>query len=770
MASQVRTNWSTNPSFETSTTLSSQGAGIAALDRIGGPGSGLDTASGDYRLRVTGTTPAGAGGSAFLAFLCDGTLVAGQWVAFAVKANRFTAGTTVALGLQFRTGTTQVGTTPNTIFTLPAGSLRNDNALVYVVGQVPAGADNARAILRFVTNTGPGSLLPAPDGFQANLDADIFGVADSEMGARLAAGIMTRRTTSGTPFSVLSSTIPGHDQATLAVPNSPTGPVPLLVFCHGSGGGFDQFTTASVWQPMRDWLIDNGWGWVEGTGAPTPAAGENGWGNAAARAAYLAYIAWAKTQVDAGPLVVLGRSMGGIVAHWLAGRSPIAGEVAGLIANAAVSTMFVGDGPGAGTSVSRSSAAYFSNLGDAFGVPYGSTPDWYQQLQVAAADYAPENWAPSTWTGKKILHLYGTTDTSVPWYPRGGSRLREIWAGRPAIDRVAYNGGDHGASGPYLLVPEMTEFLTEVGGAPGTDVSMPLYFDGSTPNTSQWSFAWTGAAHASTSVARRILTAELVDSGSPRPVQLVIAGLPAGVDYTLVGQTTDGQTWPVPGGTGTTTGQQIVLVDNRAPLNADVTYVLTAGGVTYYSNEVTVASTQRAIIQSLDGQTVVEFVWRDNGLPNEPTVYGTAFEVPGRERPPVRFAAGGAGGGSLEIRTDRENTARLHTLLRAGRPVVVRTDGAVRDFPAVEILWITAAGNALFGAFDPRTRQMGTDRVWSLPYLLVDDPEPGTPLAAFTWADFDAAWAGKTWADFDAFYTGQTWDQFDRQDYGDLIA
>lgn len=36
-------------------------------------------------------------------------------------------------------------------------------------------------------------------------------------------------------------------------------------------------------------------------------------------------------------------------------------------------------------------------------------------------------------------------------------------------------------------------------------------------------------------------------------------------------------------------------------------------------------------------------------------------------------------------------------------------------------------------------------RVWSLSYLLVDDPEPSSALAAFTWDDFDAAVSSLVW-------------------------
>jgi hypothetical protein len=62
-----------------------------------------------------------------------------------------------------------------------------------------------------------------------------------------------------------------------------------------------------------------------------------------------------------------------------------------------------------------------------------------------------------------------------------------------------------------------------------------------------------------------------------------------------------------------------------------------------------------------------------------------------------------------------------------------------------------------------------TDRVWTIRYLLVDDPEPSVALAAFTWDDFDAAMATRTWADFDALFAPLTWDAFDTYDWDQLL-
>ena len=240
-----------------------------------------------------------------------------------------------------------------------------------------------------------------------------------------------------------------------------------------------------------------------------------------------------------------------------------------------------------------------------------------------------------------------------------------------------------------------------------------------------------------------VVTATLLSGGDPRPVQVVVSGLTAGQSVSVVAVTTAGAESSVPGGVLVSDGSQLVLTDNRTPLNTPVRYRATVDGVPYLSDEVTVIG-PRYLIQSLDGQKVAEFVWRDNGLPGEPDLYSVVFPVPGRARPPARLVPGGAGGGELDIRTDRANGARLLELLLSGRPLVVRTDGQIRDFPAVEIILPLRGPNGLWGAMTPDGPS--TDRVWKIGYVLVDDPEPSQILAGSTGADFDAAMADRVWS------------------------
>ena len=261
-----------------------------------------------------------------------------------------------------------------------------------------------------------------------------------------------------------------------------------------------------------------------------------------------------------------------------------------------------------------------------------------------------------------------------------------------------------------------------------------------------------------------VVTATLVSTSAPQPVQVVISGLTAGASVVLTG-TAGGSSWAVPGGSFVSDGSQAVLIDNRAPLNTPVVYEALVEGGAYVSTPITVPFAGEYILQSLDGRTRVEFVWVDDGVPREFELRGRAFSVPGRRRPPIRYVPGGDGGGSVTVRTETpEATRALGDLLVAGRPLVLRTDGNVRDLPPVEIILPLNARNALRGG-GPVSKQ----RLWTISYLLVDDPEPGTPLAAWTWADFDAAWSGSTWGSFDAYFAGMTWEDFDRFDWGLLL-
>lgn len=270
-------------------------------------------------------------------------------------------------------------------------------------------------------------------------------------------------TPNGTAYTVYTATLPVHGLARWAVADSHAGDadIPAVLYAHGSGGSSDQFETLPAWAGLRNWLIDNGWAWVEGQGGTVN--GAQNWGNAAARAAYPAYLAHVETVLDLGTVVLLGRSMGGLVTAWLAAMYPGRDRFAGWICNSGVATMLVGSGTLASPSIERTTGLYF---GATCWAAFGATT--YEEFVDVVGDAAPESWAPSVWDGRNVLMCYGTADTTVPWSPRGGGPLRDLWAGRPATDDVSpREGGDHSqGNGSYGDVAAMVPFLLTMNGDP----------------------------------------------------------------------------------------------------------------------------------------------------------------------------------------------------------------------------------------------------------------------------------------------------------------
>lgn len=286
-------------------------------------------------------------------------------------------------------------------------------------------------------------------------------------------------------------------------------------------------------------------------------------------------------------------------------------------------------------------------------------------------------------------------------------------------------------------------------------------FDGDTASTTDRVYAWTGPANSSPSTSTPTVQVALVGAGTPRDVQIVIPGLIAGERYAVEG-VADGFTWPVRGGKGTSDGTTLVLGDTMTPLNAPVTYRVTVNGtLRWTSDPIVVAAPGKYILQSLDGRMVAAPTLMSNGLPRSLDVRTAAFSIPGRARPVVRMDATGDGGGHLLLDTTGSDTRDLYDLLAAGRPIVIRTDGDVRDMAPVDVALITDASSVLTDA----RIQDGDTRRWTITYLLIDDPDPNAVLALSTWDDFDAVYAGQTWSAFDTQWSSSTWDDFDRFDW-----
>lgn len=253
------------------------------------------------------------------------------------------------------------------------------------------------------------------------------------------------------------------------------------------------------------------------------------------------------------------------------------------------------------------------------------------------------------------------------------------------------------------------------------------------------------------------ITAALVGTTTPQKVQVVVSGLTIGDAYEVTG-TWSGGTWTVRAGSGTSTTTQVVLVDVAAPINTPVTYRVTTDSGLATSGAVTVPSSSRYLLQSLDGSVSTAFRMQVNGLSREIGLRSTMYAVPGRRDPVVVMDGSMTDSGSLVARMTVEQSAALRQILTPGGLALLRTDGSVGDLPGADYILITAASGSLLSA-------VGGDRIWSLSYRVVGDPEPGTVVPTSTWGDFDTAYAGLTWDAFDTEWAGQTWDLFDRTDW-----
>lgn len=306
------------------------------------------------------------------------------------------------------------------------------------------------------------------------------------------------------------------------------------------------------------------------------------------------------------------------------------------------------------------------------------------------------------------------------------------------------------------------------------------YFDGSTPNTPQRAYEWTGAENASASVeidTAVSISATLLSSGQPRPVQVLAWNIAEGSAYTVVGVTADGRTWAVPGGVGVSDGEQLRLIDNRAPVNVPISYRLTVGPQTVTSEVIPAvpwsppSAESRYLIQSLSGSIVIPIrAWQDNDLPREIPVRSTEFAIHARRRPVVVLQPAAYGTTVVQLVLDREPSERLDEILGLGGAICVRTQGRERDLPPTDLAVITEASSALWGDVDPMSGEMSSRRLWDLTLTWIDDPEPSTIPTVYTVDDVDALLAGMTVDEVDAMFSDLTVDQVDAFDWAGLQA
>lgn len=257
------------------------------------------------------------------------------------------------------------------------------------------------------------------------------------------------------------------------------------------------------------------------------------------------------------------------------------------------------------------------------------------------------------------------------------------------------------------------------------------------------------------------ISASVVGTSDPRTVQVVASGLTVGEAYEIRGSWAGGS-WMVRGGVGVATEAQVILGDAATPVNTDVTYAVLHAGQAAASSPLVVEYAGQYVLQTLDAQTALAFEGRDNAMPRQVGIRQALFFVAGRPDPVVLYDTATLDSGSWDIITTPEQSRTLRTLLTVGAPLILRTDGNVRDLAAVEYVIITAASSTLLGDED--------DRVWVLAYQVIDDPEPGTVVSTSTWTQFDGAYDGLTWNTFNTEWAGLTWDDFDVEDWATRVS
>lgn len=255
-------------------------------------------------------------------------------------------------------------------------------------------------------------------------------------------------------------------------------------------------------------------------------------------------------------------------------------------------------------------------------------------------------------------------------------------------------------------------------------------------------------------------TASLAGGGYPQSVQIVVAGLTVGSPFLVTGSLADGTTWTVRGGNGqTATASTQILADTSTPINAPITYTVSQTGWSPgLSAPITVPYSGRYVLQSLDGRTTVQIIGSGNGSQRSDAVRTVLLQVPGRTTPVVRWDVTGGQSGQFDALLDSTASLALRSALETTGPLLaLRTDGTLYDFPASAYLVITSTASATVG--------VTTDRIWTLAYRVITDPEPSIVVAASTWTDFDSAYAAQTWDQFDTYWSTLTWDDFDAADW-----
>ncbi|AYQ99938.1 esterase [Arthrobacter phage Mendel] len=240
-------------------------------------------------------------------------------------------------------------------------------------------------------------------------------------------------TAAGTGYSRTVYTTSAGETGVKWVPDGVQAGAPLLMYCHGNPGivqdSADQEFQYTAFTEIREWCLDRGWVMGEAH------AGGSSWGNDTARNGYRALYNDLAAQIGGiGPIVIIGRSMGGLVGAYLATLDPvIAPKTLGFMCLSGTLDLAYRYSIATGDNKTLIEAAYGgANTQAAF--------------NAASAGHDPMLFPAGTWTGRNAIQQYATGDVVVDDVPNALAWL-DKYGPELAIKMVQETaGGDHNSS------------------------------------------------------------------------------------------------------------------------------------------------------------------------------------------------------------------------------------------------------------------------------------------------------------------------------------
>lgn len=293
------------------------------------------------------------------------------------------------------------------------------------------------------------------------------------------------------------------------------------------------------------------------------------------------------------------------------------------------------------------------------------------------------------------------------------------------------------------------------------------YFDGSTPADSTYVYSWTGAPHASTSIAEYVpyyLQAEpVIEAGKPPRVNLVVHSIP-GEQVIRVERTSSGETTIVPGARRKRASGAAVIVDHFPALGTPTTYTVYVG---------THAMKQTTITVESDTGWLQDPIYPDQAVPvvghggvvgalklTSESLESVTYAVTGTEHKTLGSRYGvviGSDRGGAENVTlthssyDRALDTATRELVEDAPVLVFRPPAGMQPLPPVCYL------HATFTDMPLTTHWGGTLARFSLTGNLVQAVLTAARSGLATYADVHAILSGYTYGDVAALQAGKSY-------------